>query len=178
MSLSLVFSVKTVCKLLIFVAWGARGPGFKSRRPDQTVLPLTSLLIGGRQFWSPLGVHFRSNPLGRRWRRCLLNAAHLSLCRRTQRMATRGSISRVLPSQEDSSQYISTIPIRPLEGLGLIRPTSTACLRRSSFSKESGPDPRAGFRSASVTRPDRVGVASTDIEHGRLQLPNKQPNFI
>ena len=29
---------KSVCKLLIFVAWGARGPGFKSRRPDQLTL--------------------------------------------------------------------------------------------------------------------------------------------
>src|SRR5437879_2184324 len=32
---SLLFSVRAVCKLLIFFAWGARGPGFKSRRPDQ-----------------------------------------------------------------------------------------------------------------------------------------------
>lgn len=35
--LSLVFSVEVLCKWLIFFAWGARGPGFKSRRPDQTL---------------------------------------------------------------------------------------------------------------------------------------------
>jgi hypothetical protein len=33
--LSLAFSVNVACKPLIFLAWGARGPGFKSRRPDQ-----------------------------------------------------------------------------------------------------------------------------------------------
>src|ERR1035437_4277836 len=32
---SLLFSVREACKLLIFIAWGARGPEFKSRQPDQ-----------------------------------------------------------------------------------------------------------------------------------------------
>ena len=32
---SLLFSLRAVCKSMIFGAWGARGPEFKSRRPDQ-----------------------------------------------------------------------------------------------------------------------------------------------
>jgi hypothetical protein len=35
---SLLFSLRTGCKRLIFLAWGARGPEFKSRRPDQRLL--------------------------------------------------------------------------------------------------------------------------------------------
>src|SRR5436190_1238976 len=36
-----LFSVNRVRKSFIFVAWGARGPGFKSRRPDQIPQRLT-----------------------------------------------------------------------------------------------------------------------------------------
>ena len=43
--LSLVFSVSDARKLLIFFAWGARGPGFKSPRPDQTPQRLTALQL-------------------------------------------------------------------------------------------------------------------------------------
>jgi hypothetical protein len=39
--LSLVLSLSAPCKLLIFLAWGARGPGFKSRQPDQIPQRLT-----------------------------------------------------------------------------------------------------------------------------------------
>jgi hypothetical protein len=35
---SLLFSAKLTRKLLIFLAWGARGPKFKSRQPDQIYL--------------------------------------------------------------------------------------------------------------------------------------------
>jgi hypothetical protein len=44
--LSLLFSVHDARKLLINFAWGARGPGFKSRRPDQSsqILTDTNLL--------------------------------------------------------------------------------------------------------------------------------------
>src|SRR5271155_1641880 len=38
---SLLFSIGAACKLLIFLAWGARGPEFKSRRPDQIPHRLT-----------------------------------------------------------------------------------------------------------------------------------------
>ena len=41
-ALSLLFSVSDARKLLIFFAWGARGPEFKSRRPDQLFQPLIS----------------------------------------------------------------------------------------------------------------------------------------
>ena len=41
--LSLLVSVRDARKLLINFAWGARGPGFKSRRPDQCFQKLTDL---------------------------------------------------------------------------------------------------------------------------------------
>jgi len=55
--LSLLFSVYDARKLLINFAWGARGPGFKSRRPDlssQRVTDLTSLQdLSLESNWSP-----------------------------------------------------------------------------------------------------------------------------
>ena len=49
LALSGVFSVGMVCKLLIFVAWGARGPGFKSRQPDQPFLSDAGDFIASRE---------------------------------------------------------------------------------------------------------------------------------
>jgi hypothetical protein len=60
---SLLFSVVGVRKLLIFLAWGARGPEFKSRQPDQ--IPQTDLpevlfwsLCESKRHAGALGVSF------------------------------------------------------------------------------------------------------------------------
>jgi hypothetical protein len=54
---SLLFSVNDARKLLIFLAWGARGPGFKSRQPDQIPQTLTvedpAELAFLESIWSP-----------------------------------------------------------------------------------------------------------------------------
>jgi hypothetical protein len=42
--LSLVFSVTDIRNVMIFVAWGARGPEFKSRQPDQIQISLSQFL--------------------------------------------------------------------------------------------------------------------------------------
>ncbi len=59
--LSLLFSVYDARKLLTNFAWGARGPGFKSRRPDQIPQTLTRPQPQGPHQLGPNWVQFRSN---------------------------------------------------------------------------------------------------------------------
>ena len=42
------------------LAWGARGPGFKSRQPDQIPHTVKASRQSKPRFWSPTGVHFRT----------------------------------------------------------------------------------------------------------------------
>jgi hypothetical protein len=51
--LRLFFSANHGCKSLIFLAWGARGPGFKSRRPDQSLHRVTNARPSFTRSWSP-----------------------------------------------------------------------------------------------------------------------------
>ncbi len=59
--LSLLFSVHDARKLLINFAWGARGPGFKSRRPDHSFQRLTRPQPQRPHQLGPNWVQFRSN---------------------------------------------------------------------------------------------------------------------
>src|SRR5579883_3556295 len=59
--LSLLVSVHDARKLLINFAWGARGPGFKSRRPDHSFQRLTRPQPQRLHQLGPNWVQFRSN---------------------------------------------------------------------------------------------------------------------
>jgi hypothetical protein len=58
MRLSLVFSEKAVCKLLIFLAWVQEVPGSNPGGPTKRLYHLHPSLICGTPVWSPLGVPF------------------------------------------------------------------------------------------------------------------------
>src|SRR5687768_10980900 len=97
-----------VCKYLIFVAWGARGPGFKSRRPDQTSQTLTNTKVPARtsveSMWSPnVPFPFRAHGQQLEFGPAQVSALHLS---NIAQMGSWAGLFRMLSSQDEKKCFL------------------------------------------------------------------------